>query len=802
MTPFAEAGARLLAGGYSPIPIVPGDKMPGQFVNGSWRLMRGWNDHCSAPPSAFQVKMWSMWPDAGIGVACGNGLIAIDIDMESLVAPITERLPRALVAKRGAKGLTLFYRGDTDKIRSRNVRIDGVGAVDILAWGKQTVLPPSIHPRTGEPYTYTTDETLEDVAKSDLTEITVEDMALLMQILREHGYKDERNALDDVTAPEFAASASDDERTFYRSLNEDALANLDLWVPKLGFQKVRKEGSRYRAVPEWRSSSSGRDISRRGLNLSIAPSGIQDFGTGETFTALNVVMRMRDLSPTVPDQLEMAVRELGAWLGYNFNPVHIERGTKRSIYAKSERLPPHDPETGEVLEAERPALTIAEPAPEPQLPALIEEELPPSSIELESFTFLPGGGGLVGRIVDWIEGCSRRPSRPLALGAALTFVGTLAGRWHGGPTDTRTNLYFMALAPSGFGKDHSRKCIKRLAAAAGLMNYIGADRIMSNSGLRVEIEQKPSHLILMDEVHGFIRTIMDRRASEAKQQIREDLLQYFGTAASTFNGAAYASSRPVTIYNPNLSIYGTSTPDAFWSSLSAAGVGDGFLPRLIVMCVDGEAPEDTDPADTSRAVPDDIIEACRALLTLSVQGNMAEASVGEITPRFADWTPGAKQMWHDIAAYCDRMERQDKSGASVLWSRVGENSLKLAHIVAVGIDPMRPVLTEELVEWAGQFLIAITRKAISELRERLASTDKQAEYLKVRRMIRNEGTAGLSAVALKKGVNGEFDTRRLEDILKQLEEAGVVEKRLASGPRGGKPGLRYFYVDTEELAAA
>jgi hypothetical protein len=124
MTPFAESGPAIYARGFSPIPIMPASKMPGQFIEGSWRLYKGWNTFCLERPTQWHIISWSSWPNAGVGVALGRGLICIDIDQEYLLDPILAILPPSPVQKKGRKGVSLFYRGDTEKIRSRNYRTD------------------------------------------------------------------------------------------------------------------------------------------------------------------------------------------------------------------------------------------------------------------------------------------------------------------------------------------------------------------------------------------------------------------------------------------------------------------------------------------------------------------------------------------------------------------------------------------------------------------------------------------------------------------------------------------------------
>ena len=57
--------------------------------------------------------------ETGVGVACGRGLVCIDIDQEYLLDPVLAILPAEPGAEERSQGLCLFYRGDTEKIRSR-----------------------------------------------------------------------------------------------------------------------------------------------------------------------------------------------------------------------------------------------------------------------------------------------------------------------------------------------------------------------------------------------------------------------------------------------------------------------------------------------------------------------------------------------------------------------------------------------------------------------------------------------------------------------------------------------------------
>jgi hypothetical protein len=319
LSPFAEVAPRLFENGYSPLPIMPTRKAPGRYDGGQWWLMKDWTSYCRQRVPCAWVHAWAKyWPDAGVGVACGfGGLIAIDIDDESCLQRIVDLLPPSQVQKTGRKGVTLFFQGDVSQIPSRNYRAsDGHGLVDLLAHGRQTVLPPTIHPDTGAPYYWATDDTLEDTRIEDLPAIPDDIAEQIGEALREFGYDPDIKMPAPRVPTAFAAvGGGGGGGVFFRQLNDDALANLDAWVPDLRLFKCRPHGGGYKAVATWRPSGSGRPIEKRGLNLSVSPKGIEDFGTGDKFTAINLVMKALGLDDSM---LNDAVMWLGQHLGYDF----------------------------------------------------------------------------------------------------------------------------------------------------------------------------------------------------------------------------------------------------------------------------------------------------------------------------------------------------------------------------------------------------------------------------------------------------------------------------------------------------
>lgn len=160
--------------GYSVIPTKLHSKRPS---------IDGWTRYCLEKPSEEEIDKWQDLFDTGqcgIGLCLGpaSGLVALDIDTDN---PETYQLSqRSIVSKRGAKGETRFFRWS--KEIENNSQLLKTKGVEILSHGRQTVLPPSIHPVTKTPYKWTTETTLLDIDISDLDPLDLELISQLPNI--------------------------------------------------------------------------------------------------------------------------------------------------------------------------------------------------------------------------------------------------------------------------------------------------------------------------------------------------------------------------------------------------------------------------------------------------------------------------------------------------------------------------------------------------------------------------------------------------------------------------------------------
>src|SRR5690606_13488839 len=155
-------------------------------------------------------------------------------------------------------------------------KIDGIEQrIEIMGVGQQVIVDGT-HPETGRPYTL--DRELPAV--SDLPLIDWPSLENLMAdastLLAQHA-----EARKPAPAPRRAAHDNQAD-TYFRRVNQAALDNLAAWVPSLELPKTKRHGEGYRAVCGWRGV--------KNANLSFHPTGITDWGSGETHTAIDVAV--------------------------------------------------------------------------------------------------------------------------------------------------------------------------------------------------------------------------------------------------------------------------------------------------------------------------------------------------------------------------------------------------------------------------------------------------------------------------------------------------------------------------------
>lgn len=128
------------------IPVIPNSKRPGVLKTGKWVGLVNWTEYSERLPNVEECKLWSEM-ESSIGICTGkvSNIIALDFDYhDEFFADIERKLGISPLKKKGEKGFTAFYKYNNEK--TKKWLKGGKTVVELLSDGRQTVLPPSLHP--------------------------------------------------------------------------------------------------------------------------------------------------------------------------------------------------------------------------------------------------------------------------------------------------------------------------------------------------------------------------------------------------------------------------------------------------------------------------------------------------------------------------------------------------------------------------------------------------------------------------------------------------------------------------------
>jgi hypothetical protein len=287
--------------------------------------------------------------------------------------------------------------------------------------------------------------------------------------------------------------------------------------------------------------------------------------------------------------------------------------------------------------------------------------------------------GLIGDVMSHNLQTAHYPLPELALAGALALMSTLTGGKVVDKVRTRTNLFVIGLAPSGGGKDHSRKLNRNIIRAAGHNEVVGPERIGSHAGIISTMAEQWLTLFQLDEIGHLVMAMQDR-GSPHLVQISAVLMQLFSSADSEWISDAYGDRNKVKrLLYPHAVVYGTSVPEGFWESLTEDNLKGGLIGRCLVFesrkYVDYQEPSEDE-------IPEAIIDRARWWLDLKTHaGNLAGAT-GGAHPRRVDRDESAHRRLHQHTIDISKRRMSESPIRSAIWSRAAEKTNKLALLFA------------------------------------------------------------------------------------------------------------------------
>ena len=342
--------------------------------------------------------------------------------------------------------------------------------------------------------------------------------------------------------------------------------------------------------------------------------------------------------------------------------------------------------------------------------------------------------GFIEQVMAFTMASAPYPNVGLAFCGAMGLQSFLAGRKVCTPGDLRPNLYLLALASSGTGKDFPRKVNSRVLFEVGLVGSLG-DKFASGEGIQDALVRANAMLFQNDEMDGVLRQInLDHE--NRRESIPNILLTLYTSANDVYPIRVKAGQKEtIHIDQPHLTLFGTATPQYFYESLCQRMLTNGFFARMIIIDVGKRGAGQT--PGSARHLPESILETARWWAEYQPNpGNLAEAHP---EPRVVPLEPEAAEAVRQLqilteAEYNQAEEAKDEV-ARTAWSRTCENATKLALVYACSENHENPVISLPAVQWATAFATHQTRRQLYLAATYVAENPFHAECLKLLRKL-------------------------------------------------------------------
>jgi hypothetical protein len=774
MTP-SEYAARYAALGWHLVPIPAGSKAP---------QILGWQRPEKSLKGQAAATYWERNPTHNMGLLHEpSGTCALDIDhventrlifedfgidYKAIMASaprIVGRLDRGKLLFRAVPGLTTRKLSWPSRDDPRKTEV----VFELRAGAVQDVLPPSIHPDTGNPYRWQGPPPW--------------------------------NGLPEIPAPLLTLWTEWDK---FRTQLQDMCP----WKPTREFQPPRKKrppGERTSVIDAFNAAHDMHELlvrygykpTRRGRYLSPnSKSGLagvvlfddgrayshhasDPFDHAHTFDAFDLFCHYEH-----GGDVAKAVKAAALFLNLTTDPQH-------------EYNPDSDPEI--LAHGKKVWDTIRT---KPQLPAVAPpafqhvalDGIPPHLLTVP---------GTLAEAVNYYNATAPKPQPQFAVQAALAFGSVVMGRRWVTDQNNMTSLYFVNVAKSAAGKEHVKTVLERLLEDAGLATRIGPSGYTSASGVFSALVDQPCHVSIIDEL-GRVLESSQASGNHHKQDAQTIIMEVFGRQTSTLRPQGYskmgltakqAKEFEKVVRSPSLTIMAMTTPSTLYGGISSRYVADGFLGRFLIV----ESHIGRQPSGTVKRIdpPAALREWAEAHGT---------AALGDIPCDLHDVAPAAIEVpfapeCHQMLRACDAdmiglMDEYEKHGLEAMFGRTKEIAQRLALIVAR--SKCESTISADSLQWAIDYATFYALRTVNALKRSLSDGPFEAACKAVLAKVEAAGLRGITERDLARAVRAfaNLEPRKRREVLEALAADHGLKCR--QDKTKGRPRIVWFKPADDE----
>ncbi|NBT30482.1 MAG: DUF3987 domain-containing protein [Rhodobacteraceae bacterium] len=414
--------------------------------------------------------------------------------------------------------------------------------------------------------------------------------------------------------------------------------------------------------------------------------------------------------------------------------------------------------------------------------------------------------GVLGEAVAYSAKTAIKPQPQFDVQMALALGSVVMGRRFVTSNRNMTSLYFLNVGKTGSGKEHANTVIEDCLEAADCMHLRGPSGYTSSAAVLSVLNEKPSHIAVIDEF-GSMLASASAKGNQHKKDALTMLMEAWGRQTKTLRNVGYSmmqmndnqkKSMQIEIRNPSLTIIGMTTPETFYEAIGARDVASGFLNRILI--VESKRPRELSRNPKPVDVPSKLVEWIKETSTAQGGDGGLVTDQGAEFPPIPVMIPFSDQAISLLRDYeITLTDRQNAAGPMIadMMNRSREIAMRLSLIVAGSLGDSE--ITAEAAQWAIDYVDFYLRQTLSVMDVRISEGDTDGLRKAIAQAIKDAGSTGLKMAELLKEVPrlGNLKKHERDGLLAMvIEDYDVVREVLKpEGGKGGRPAIIHRWAD-------
>lgn len=415
--------------------------------------------------------------------------------------------------------------------------------------------------------------------------------------------------------------------------------------------------------------------------------------------------------------------------------------------------------------------------------------------------------------LDWGLSTAAKPLPHLTLQAAFATLSAAASRKYRTNLNNWPTLWFLNSELTASGKEHPESLIELALEAANLGHLLAGAGYTSPGAIFSVLMDRPAHVALIDEF-GKLMASSQSKGNQHKADAITLLMQAFSSCHKTLRPPAYSAMglskeqrqdlMQRKVCNPAITLFASTTPSTFFSSIDHEWINDGFLGRFMV-CNSRVGRQKSIKAP--RREPDASLVESLQMISAGNQdegaGNLAGFEFDCTIPANPEDMTFSAEAEKLLDAFEDdihrRMDSVQRWGLDPLFGRTREKAMRLSMLVALADDPGARVIGSAAAEYAIAYVLDMDAGLVESAKMNVADSPFARVKNTCQTVLQQAGARGLTKRELERKIAAfnALKPKEQMDVLGALASSGLIEPRDIES-KTGRGRKRSAWVAIEE----